>query len=206
VGVDTVVVTDSRGCTIDSAFVIANDSAFSIKAIPDTVTILQGDEEQLGIQTTNNGAGNYTSVVWSPTSSLNCGGDPNCLSPIATPVITTQYSITATTDSGCVSTTSTLITVIPQHQIYIPNAFTPNNDGTNDFWEAFGYKKAWIYAEVEVFDRWGEKIFQSTDINFQWDGKYRGTFVEPGEYVYAFKVVFVDDYTISNKGSITVIR
>jgi gliding motility-associated-like protein len=206
VGMDSVVVTDARGCTADSVFYITNDSAFSIKAVPDTATILQGDAIQLGIQTVNNGAGNYASVVWSPATGLDCGSDPNCLSPMATPIITTQYTIVATTDSGCVSTTSNLITVIPQHQLYIPNAFTPNGDGINDLWEAFGYKKAWIFAEVEVWDRWGEKIFQSTDINYTWDGKYRGTLVEPGEYVYVFKVVFVDDYSVTNKGTITVIR
>jgi gliding motility-associated-like protein len=186
--------------------VITNDSAFSIKAIPDTATINQGDAIQLGIQTTNNGAGNISNVTWTPYAGLNCADSLLCLSPMASPVITTQYGITATTDSGCVSSTSTLITVIPQHQIYVPNAFTPNGDGINDLWEAFGYKKAWIFCEVEVYDRWGEKIFQSTDINFSWDGKYRGTLVEPGEYVYVFKVVFVDDYSVTNKGGITIIR
>jgi gliding motility-associated-like protein len=202
VGSDSVVVTDSRGCTVDSSFVITNDSAFSIKAVPDTVTINQGDNVSIAIDVTNHGAGN-PAYSWTPTNGLSC---TDCEIVTAAPVITTQYTITGTTDSGCISVTSSLITVNPQHQIYIPNAFTPNNDGINDLWQAFGYKKAWIFCEVEVYDRWGEKIFQSTDINFGWDGKYRGTFVEPGEYVYTFKVVFVDDYSVSNKGSITVIR
>jgi gliding motility-associated-like protein len=109
-------------------------------------------------------------------------------------------------DSGCTAVSQALITVNPQHQIYVPNAFTPNGDGINDYWAAFGNKAVWKFCEATVWDRWGEKVFQSNDIDFQWDGKYRGEYVEPGEYVYTFKVVFIDDYSVSNKGSITVIR
>ena len=118
----------------------------------------------------------------------------------------TQYDIEVVSDSGCVVNTQILVTVIPQHQLYLPNAFTPNADGVNDTWEVFGYKKAWIRCSVEIFDRWGEKIFSSTDLDFQWDGKYRDNYVLPGIYIYSFKVVFIDDYSVTNTGSITVIR
>ena len=114
--------------------------------------------------------------------------------------------VTVTTESGCVATASILVTVTPQHQLYVPNAFTPNGDGVNDFWEAFGFKTAWTFCSVSVFDRWGEKVFESDDIDFKWDGKYRGNYVEPGEFVYELKVVFVDGYATENKGTITVIR
>ena len=88
----------------------------------------------------------------------------------------------------------------------MPNAFTPNGSGINDFWEIFGNRKVWKFVEVQVYDRWGEKIFESNDIHFQWDGRYRGTMMEPGEYVYILKLTFIDGYTVSNKGSIALIR
>jgi gliding motility-associated-like protein len=201
-GTDSVTVTDSRGCMIDTGFLIKNDSAFTITADPDTVTINQGDMITLEITPESNNAG-YPSFKWSPSDGLSC---TDCQGPEASPVVTTQYQVTATTDSGCVANTQVLVTVIPQHQLYIPNAFTPNNDGVNDYWQAFGDKKTWVYCSASVFDRWGEKVFESDDINFQWDGKYKGEYVLPGEYVYVFKVVFVDDYNITNKGTITVIR
>jgi gliding motility-associated-like protein len=202
VGSYQVVVTDSRGCTEDSSFVIVNDSAFSIRGTPDTATINEGDAIQLGIVVTSNGAG-YANAVWTPDAGLSCS---TCADPMATPFTSTQYIINAVSDSGCTASTQISITVNTQHQLYVPNGFTPNGDGINDVWEAFGNKKVWIFCEAEVWDRWGEKIFQSTDINFQWDGKYKGTLVEPGEYVYTLKVVFLDDYTVSNKGGLTVIR
>jgi len=200
VGIDSVTITDSRGCTIDTGFVIANDSAFKMIANPDTATINEGDNVQLSLIFPQD---QYASITWLPTLSLSCG---NCPAPIATPLVTTQYTIAAVSDSGCTANASILITVIPQHQLYIPNAFTPNNDGVNDTWEAFGNKKVWIYLSVEVFDRWGEKVFESNDIDFSWDGKYRGTPEEPGIYVYVFKVTFLDGYVVNNKGSITLIR
>jgi gliding motility-associated-like protein len=207
VGTYTATITDSRGCVFDTTFTLTNDSAFSMNAIPDTVTINQGDTKQLGLQiiTNHNGANAGTDITytWDPSFGLSCA---DCPAPLASPVITTEYTIHAVTDSGCVSDSKTLITVIPQHQLYVPNTFTPNADGINDYWEIFGNKKAWIFCEAEVFDRWGEKIFQTNDINFQWDGKYRGTPVEPGVYTYVFKVVFIDDYSVTNKGAITIIR
>jgi gliding motility-associated-like protein len=88
----------------------------------------------------------------------------------------------------------------------VPNAFTPNGDGINDLWEIYGNKKSWLFVEVNVFDRWGEKVFESNDINFAWDGKFKGTLMEPNVYVYVLKVTFVDDYTASNKGTVTIVR
>jgi gliding motility-associated-like protein len=203
IGPESVTVTDSRGCTIDTSFVITNDSSFRITAVPDTATINEGDNITLGLQAHFAAGDNYASITWSPEIGLSC---TNCPSPVASPLQTTQYYIQATSDSGCVASSEVLITVIPQDQFYVPNAFTPNGNGINDVWEVFGNKKVWKYIEVEIYDRWGEKIFQSNDLNMYWDGKYKGNLVEPGVYVYTLKLTFIDGYTVSNKGSITVIR
>jgi gliding motility-associated-like protein len=203
VGPEQLIVTDSRGCTKDSSFVIINDSSFHVRPTPDTVTINEGDETQLGLDITSATGDAVASISWIPTRYLSC---TNCTAPIAAPVQTTNYSVHAVSDSGCIEDVKVLVTVIPQHQLYIPNAFTPNGNGTNDVWEIFGNKKAWKAVDAQIFDRWGEKIFESTDINFTWDGKYRGQLVEPGVYVYTVKVTFVDGNTVSNKGSITIIR
>ena len=203
VGRDSVVITDQRGCVFDSTFVLSNDSAFIVRPEPDTVTILQGNNTQLAVAITSLGAGNPSTIIWAPANGLSCS---DCIAPIAAPATTTQYAIEVVSDSGCVVNTQILVTVIPQHQLYLPNAFTPNADGVNDTWEVFGNKKAWIRCSVEIFDRWGEKVFYSTDLDFQWDGKYRDNYVLPGIYIYSFKVVFIDDYSVTNTGSITVIR
>jgi gliding motility-associated-like protein len=83
------------------------------------------------------------------------------------------------------------------YNLYVPNAFTPNGNGTNDTWEIFGNKKTWKFVHILIFNRWGEKMFESNDINFQWDGTYKGTLQEPNVYVYVLDVTFIDGYTDS---------
>ena len=199
-GIYVVTVTDANGCKLDTSVIVGNDSVFSISVTPDTITILEGDEVQLATSATG---GAISNILWSPDYRLSC---TTCTTPTATPLHTIQYDIRAVSDSGCVYTVSSTITVIPQHQLYIPNVFTPNNDGLNDVWEIFGNKKAWLFVEVNIFDRWGERVFTSNDINFQWDGSFKGTKMEPNVYVYTLTVTFIDDYTTKNKGSITLLR
>jgi gliding motility-associated-like protein len=91
--------------------------------------------------------------------------------------------------------------------LYVPNAFTPNADGVNDMYEVFGNKKALKFIEFMVFNRWGEMIYKSNDIDFTWDGKYKGDFVGMGVYTYQLHVTFMDGYSDRDyRGTITVIR
>jgi len=93
------------------------------------------------------------------------------------------------TAGGCRSTpVSYKVSIDECSSIYIPNAFTPNADGTNDTWFPVG--TGWEWIEVQVFDRWGELVFESEDINGQWIGNFRG-----GDYyvqidVYEYKVTW----------------
>jgi gliding motility-associated-like protein len=85
--------------------------------------------------------------------------------------------------------------------------FTPNGDGANDFFEVFGNKEAWKQFEVQVFNRWGEKVYESNDMNFKWDGIYKGVGLMPAVFVYQVRVVYLDNYTDQlYKGSVTLVR
>jgi gliding motility-associated-like protein len=85
--------------------------------------------------------------------------------------------------------------------------FTPNGDGNNDFFEVFGKKEAWKQFEVEVFDRWGERVYQSNDMNFKWDGQYKGKDLPPAVFVYQIHLTYLDNYTDKLfKGSVTLVR
>lgn len=90
--------------------------------------------------------------------------------------------------------------------LYVPNAFTPNGDGINDTFRVYTACQ-YTYFNIRVFDRWGEKVFESGDISVGWDGKYRGVACPPGTYTYELNSSFhADGIREQTKGSITLIR
>ena len=91
---------------------------------------------------------------------------------------------------GCTDSTGVEMTVRPVYNIYVPNAFSPNEDDVNDRFRAFVYCPLDQF-ELKVFDRWGEQVFESKDINQGWDGLKNGDIYEPG--VYAWYITYVAD-------------
>ena len=91
----------------------------------------------------------------------------------------------------------------------MPNAFSPNGDGKNDTWQIYGETATMKQLQVWVFDRIGEKVFESEDINFMWDGTFKGKPAPIGVYTYEMKIVWNDNTANSNsvyKGSITLLK
>jgi gliding motility-associated-like protein len=88
--------------------------------------------------------------------------------------------------------------------IYVPNAFTPNGDGNNDILYAYGDIIDELY--FAVYDRWGEIMFESTDITKGWDGTYHGSVLDPAVFVYYIKAICRDKETFIKKGNVTLIR
>jgi gliding motility-associated-like protein len=88
--------------------------------------------------------------------------------------------------------------------MYVPNAFSPNGDGINDLFQVFttGVK----VFNLKVFDRWGELVYESDNLGSGWNGKYKGTLMEPGVYVYLVNVTFLDFTTKAVKGSLMLVR
>jgi gliding motility-associated-like protein len=199
-GVYYLTITDSRGCTQQDTFTLAYTNQLSVDAGQDQ-TIDLGQSATLTAVTTG---GSDISYIWSADYNLSCVA---CASTEAAPFETFTYTVNVTDTSGCKASDSVTVFVNKTYQLYVPNAFTPNGDGINDYFEIFGNKASWKYVGVMIFDRWGEKVFESTDINFQWDGRFKGALQEPDVFVYVLTVTFIDGYTIrGQKGSITLIR
>ncbi len=200
-GTYSLIVTDAHGCQADSTFHIGNDDIFSIEAAPHNSTIDLG--QQVNISVTPTGS-TFGTLVWTPTYGLSCS---DCSDPIANPYESITYNVVATDVNGCIATDTVHIEVIPSYIVFIPNAFTPNGDGNNDFFEVFGNKEAWKQFEVQIFDRSGEMVYESNDMNFKWDGNYKGKMLNPSVFVYLVKVVYIDNYTDKLfKGSVTLVR
>ncbi len=80
--------------------------------------------------------------------------------------------LVATTSFGCKSETSNFITIHPDNAVFPPNAFTPNSDGANDTFKV--QSQGVNYYGIRIYSRWGELIFEATDLNDEWDGTHNG--------------------------------
>jgi gliding motility-associated-like protein len=119
----------------------------------------------------------------------------------------TTYKVVAIDVNGCEAEDTVSVEVIDDYTLWTPNAFTPNGDGNNDFFQAFGNLAGISKFEVLIFDRWGEKVFESNDTGFQWDGIYKGELMQPGVYVFIIKSTFLDGHREKlKKGSVTLVR
>jgi gliding motility-associated-like protein len=93
--------------------------------------------------------------------------------------------------------------------IYIPNAFTPNNDGLNDFFRVVASPDDMSDFSMTIFNRWGQQVFISSDVRIGWDGLYKGAPCAPDTYVWhiIYKAPSVDTgETITLKGTLELIR
>lgn len=117
--------------------------------------------------------------------------------------------VTGKSKNDCIDSTSITYTVMPlQHDVFIPNAFTPNGDGLNDcFLPRFYMKRAYNISRLQIFDRWGESIYNSTGNGTKWDGNYlNGSPADMGTYHYLIMVKFVDGKEQVFKGDLILTR
>ncbi len=116
--------------------------------------------------------------LWVPDTNIN---DNTLKNPVITGDVDRTYTLTVTDSLGCVSQDQTFIKVAPE--IKIPNAFTPNGDGVNDKWDIVGLV-AYQQATVDIFNRYGQKIFHSVGYSTPWDGTYNHRLLPTGAYYY----------------------
>ncbi|NQX96348.1 MAG: gliding motility-associated C-terminal domain-containing protein [Flavobacteriales bacterium] len=132
--------------------------------------------------------GNY---LWSPVSFLDC---PLCIQTDAFPEKTTTYTIFLTDFNGCMASDDVIVTVDVENSFFIPNTFTPNNNGRNDVFRAYGTQVDQF--EMQIYNRWGELIFSTNDLEIGWNGTYKGKLVQEG--VYVWKIFFKEKVTGKN--------
>ena len=189
---------DNNGCGSPAAVngVIINPNPV-ISAGPDKI-ISVGSSTTLDASIAN--PGNYN-FLWTPSVYLNSSSILNPIStPNNTPVI---YTITAT-DKTTFCSGNDIVIVSPISKLYIPSGFTPNNDGKNDVWNIPGMA---LYPDgiVMVFNRWGEKIFETKGyFSNPWNGKYKGL-LQPHD-VYVYIIQLTNDKSKVIKGTVTIIQ
>ena len=148
-----------------------------------------------------NGSGG-TSYSWMPATGLS---DPEISNPMATISDETVYHLTVTTAEGCTDTASVHISVFKGSGLYVPTAFTPNNDGLNDILKPYyiGIKSLSYFT---IFNAWGQKIFSTNDMKAGWNGSFKGSQSNAGSYVWVLKATDVVGKPFDLKGSFVLIR
>ena len=148
------------------------------------------------------------SILWSPQVGLSC---PTCLSTEATPTTTTTYTLLITDENGCSAESSLTIKVKSEHEVYVPNAFSPNDDGFNDSFTVFADNNVTEVRRLAVFERWGGQVFlaenfQPNDLSIGWKGKWREVAAPEGVYIWMAEVEFIDGKVFLFEGDINLMR
>ena len=115
-----------------------------------------------------------------------------------------SYWVNVVNEFGCGGTDSILISNGCPAQVYVPNAFSPNEDGTNDM--LFAYALQVMQFRMQVFNRWGDLVFKSNDFTQGWDGTFRGKAAEAGIYAYFIEATFLNGQSIRKSGDVMLIR
>jgi gliding motility-associated-like protein len=127
-----------------------------------------------------------------------------------TPLITTTYTVTGMDANGCENASAVVVTVLtdcPKAEpiIKIPNAFTPNADGLNDIFR-IEVSANFTLTSLRIYNRWGEELFQTTDISQGWDGTYKGSEQGLGTFVYVVRGEDVGGKSLVVRGNVTLVR
>ena len=184
-------------CATVGTMTITVNANPTIQAVAQPSTIMAGETSQINITTSGN------QFSWTPTSSLSCS---SCQNPLANPEISTTYNIVVTNSDGCTSTTNIEIIVEDNcSDLFIPNMFSPNDDLKNDEFCIYGMS-CLSDISLMLFNRWGEKLFETTEGNICWDGTFKGKKVAAGVYVYTFRAVNKKGESVEKKGEFTLVR
>ncbi|WP_304610916.1 PKD domain-containing protein [Mucilaginibacter sp. UR6-11] len=190
---------DGTGCTYSTSFVVKVNPS-PVVSLPTQYTILEG--EQVTLRPVANVAGGAAlTYKWSPSTGLS---RDNIADPVVNVTDDTRYTLTVTSENIVESSCSTVLqTEVKVLKLpVIPNAFTPNGDGINDTWD-IKYLNEYPNAVVEIFNRFGVKVFYANGYARAWDGRFNGGDLPVGTYYY---IISPNSGRKPVSGYVTIIR
>ena len=219
----TVFVKDANGCVYQRDISVVEPPEMSVSIIANGAeasefSILSGENVYLDADISN-AIGNVQ-YEWTASwcSTLTCGIDTindctvgiYCANPVAFPDFTNDYFLLIEDENGCKAEDHIQIHVRKIRSVVVPTGFTPNNDGLNDILPVHGRSGTMVHL-FQVFDRWGELVFQDTEIPINdttrgWNGTFKSKDMPSGVYVWYIEAEYADGMTESFKGETTLIR
>lgn len=197
-------ISDNNGCSEQQNLTI-QEGIEPIVDLGGEITLKVGEEATLNPVINFD----YESLNWTPLSVLNC---ENCLNPIVSSTEDVIISLIASNEDGCIAEDSILLRITQDFSYYAPNIFSPNGDGTNDYFTIYGdNKQVTQIRRLAIFDRWGNQVFLGSDLTpgdskQGWNGSFRGNQLNQGVFVFLAELELSDGKIVPIKGEITLIR
>jgi large repetitive protein len=142
--------------------------------------------------------GTYT---WGPAATLSATSGA---SVTASPTETQDYYVSYTSEEGCTDNDTVTVVVQDINTWFLPTGFTPNGDGIND--EVHLHGRGIDYFTLKIFDRIGEKVFETSDLEKGWDGRLLGVPMNNGVFVYVLDITFCNGENVKDHGDITLVK
>jgi gliding motility-associated-like protein len=159
------------------------------------------------IQTVNR-TQNLAQYTYTWTVSNGVEANPINLAFIANRIGRYEITLTARSVEGCTAAVSKLVDVKNDFTVWVPNSFTPNDDGLNDqfrpVFSEYGLNSAGY--RMEIFDRWGQSLFWTTDPQKGWNGQVKSELCKEGSYVYKIKYATLDGQVFDRIGYVLLLR
>ncbi|MFT3934721.1 MAG: gliding motility-associated C-terminal domain-containing protein [Chitinophagaceae bacterium] len=192
-----VTATNANGCqTTTGVKITVEDFSATLESNPDPV--LSGTNVILKA----GGNTNFSVLAWTPTSVFT---NQTAITQSFIIQDTSLYSVVVKSQAGCIDTAYLKVMPEPNTQdFFMPNAFTPNGDGKNDIFKAYGLSIKEI--ELRVFNQWGQLLYETRNPAAGWNGYYKGSIQPAGPYVYTVKVTLYSGKTFAKKGTFSLIR
>jgi len=188
----TVLIKDVHDC-LDTERVTVQVYPEAVLTLPDSVTVYPG--EQYHVEP----GSNCLYFTWFPPSGLS---NANIADPLMSPEVRTRYFVNATTEHGCTISDS-MDVLVSGTVIDMPNAFMPT--GSNNLFKPSRRGIAQLKA-FNIFNRWGNKVYSSTNIDEGWDGTYNGQPQPAGVYIYIIEAVSDSGKVFTRQGNVTLLR
>ena len=188
-----VIVSSQFGCKDSTELTINVVESAKANAGPDKY-LIKGSSVQLAATA----QGQNIDIIWSPNVFID---NVLTLQPVVTPPHDTTYVLTVTSNEGC-GVDIDSVNVFVYKDIFVPSAFTPNNNGLNDTWFVPALS-AYSEFTISVFNRYGQLLFYTKNANKPWDGKYKGMPQPVGAYVY---MINITQFKKLLKGTLMIVR
>jgi gliding motility-associated-like protein len=194
------------GCVFDTTAILVSPPPIQVDLGKDT-TLLYGEAIFLEGKV-NIDASEIQKIRWNDFVQPTC---PTCLTALVKPSFSTGYLLEITDKKGCKNFAVKAVFVNDTLPIFIPTAFSPNDDGVNDIFKIFSNDKIQIIKQLSIYNRWGDKVYQgenlaTNDTQQGWDGMFKDTPQPSGVYIYHAVVELGDKKQKVLKGEVNLVR